>query len=73
LKGPKFRENGDKNFTSIMDSVAEYARRWIISEEEELDTLTERNKSIRKLLKPHIHYLSGKMRTILLSFRNQKW
>jgi hypothetical protein len=47
------------NFFSIMDSVEEYARRWTKSEGEELDTLSELIKSIRKLLK----YLSGKMRT----------
>jgi hypothetical protein len=43
-----------------MNSVEEYARRWTKSEGEELDTLSEWIKSIRKLLK----YLSGKMRTI---------
>jgi hypothetical protein len=34
-----------------MDSVEEYARRWAKSEGEELDTLSEWIKSIRKLLK----------------------
>jgi hypothetical protein len=47
-----------------MDSVEEYARRWIKSEGEELDTLSEWIKSIRKLPKSRIHDLSGKMRTI---------
>ena len=47
-----------------MDSVEEYARRWTKSEGEELDTLSEWIKSIRKLLKSRIHLLSGKMRTI---------
>jgi hypothetical protein len=49
-----------QNFVSIMDSVEEYTRRWTKSEGEELDTLPEWIKNIRKLLK----YLSGKMRTI---------
>jgi hypothetical protein len=47
-----------------MDSVEEYARRWTKSEGEELDTLSEWIKSIRKLLKSRIHHLSGKMCTI---------
>jgi hypothetical protein len=47
-----------------MDSVEEYARRWTKSEGEEIDTLSEWIKSIRKLLKSRIHHLSGKMRTI---------
>ena len=47
-----------------MDSVEEYARRWTKSEREELDTLSEWIKSIRKSLKSRIHHLSGKMRTI---------
>jgi hypothetical protein len=47
-----------------MDSVEEYARRWAKSEGEELDTLSEWIKSIRKLLKCGIHHLSGKMCTI---------
>jgi hypothetical protein len=47
-----------------VDSLEEYARRWTKSEGEELDTLSEWIKSIRKILKSHIHHLSGKMRTI---------
>jgi hypothetical protein len=47
-----------------MDFVEECARRWTKSEGEELDTLSEWIKSIRKLLKSRIHYLSGRMRTI---------
>jgi hypothetical protein len=47
-----------------MDSVEEYARRWAKSEGEELDTLSEWIKSIRKLLKSRIHHLSGKMHII---------
>jgi hypothetical protein len=54
-----------------MDSVEEYARRWTKSEGEELDTLSEWIKNIRKLLKSRIHHLSGKMRTIYPSvFKN---
>ena len=75
LKGPKFREPRSfkwrQNFVSIMDSVEEYARRWAKSEGEELDTLSEWIKNIRKLLKSRIHHLSGKMRTIYPSvFKN---
>jgi hypothetical protein len=41
------------------------------SEGEELDTLSEWIKNIRKLLKFCIHHLSGKMRTVYLSvFKN---
>jgi hypothetical protein len=47
-----------------MDSVKEYTRCWTKSEGEELDTLYEWIKNIRKLLKSRIHYLSGKMHTI---------
>jgi hypothetical protein len=47
-----------------MDSVEEYARRWTKSEGEELDTLSEWIKSIRKLLKFRIHQMSGEIRTI---------
>ena len=47
-----------------MNSVEEYARRWAKSEGEELDTLSEWIKSIRKLLKSRINHLAGKMRTI---------
>jgi hypothetical protein len=47
-----------------MDSVEEYARRWTKSEGDDLDTLSEWIKSIRKLLKSHIRHLSDKMRTI---------
>jgi hypothetical protein len=47
-----------------MDSVEENAGRWTKSEGEELDTLSEWIKSIRKLFKSRIHHLSGKMRTI---------
>jgi hypothetical protein len=43
-----------------MNSVEEYAK----SEEEELDTLSEWIKSIRKLVKSSIHHLTGKMHTI---------
>jgi hypothetical protein len=50
-----------------MDFVEEYARLWTKSEGEELETLSELIKSIRKLLKPCIHHLSGKMHTIYLS------
>ena len=48
----------------VHHSVGEYARRWTKSEGEELDTLSEWIKSIRKLLKSRIHHLSGKMRNI---------
>jgi hypothetical protein len=41
-----------------------YARSWEKSEGEELDTLSEWIKSIRKLLKSRIYYLLGKMHTI---------
>jgi hypothetical protein len=51
------------NFVSII-SVEEYARRWTESVGEELDTLSEWIKSIRKLLKSRIHHLLGKMHTI---------
>ena len=47
-----------------MISVEEYARCWTKFEGEELNTLSEWIKSIRKLLKSRIHHLSGKMRTI---------
>jgi hypothetical protein len=47
-----------------MDTVEVYARRWAKSEGEELDTLSELIKSIRKLLKSRIHHLLGKMCTI---------
>jgi hypothetical protein len=47
-----------------MDSVEECARRWAKSEREELDTLSEWIKNIRKVLKTRIHNLAGKMRTI---------
>jgi len=48
---------------TIMNSVEDYARRWTKSEGEELDTLSEWIKAIRKLLKSRIHHLTGKMRT----------
>jgi hypothetical protein len=75
FKGPKFREPRSfkwrQNFMSIMDSVEEYARRWTKSEGEELDTLSEWIKIIRKLLKSRIHHLSCKMRNIYPSvFKN---
>jgi hypothetical protein len=63
LKGPKFQDPFSL-FRSVTDCVEEYARRWTKSVGEELDTLSEWIKSIRKLLKPRIHHLSGKMRTI---------
>jgi hypothetical protein len=47
-----------------MDSAEEYARHWFKYEGEELDTLSECIKNIRKLLKSRIHHLSGQMRTI---------
>ena len=47
-----------------MNSVEEYARRWTKSVGEELDTLSEWIKSIRKLLKSRIDHLAGEMRTI---------
>jgi hypothetical protein len=47
-----------------MDSVEEYTRYSTKSEGEELGTLSEWIKSIRKLLKPRIRHLSSKMRTI---------
>jgi hypothetical protein len=47
-----------------MDSVEEYARRWTKSEGEELDTLSEWIKSMRKWLKSCIHHLSSKMHAI---------
>jgi hypothetical protein len=50
---------------STTDYVEEYAKCWEKkSEGEELDTLSESIKSIRKLFKFRIHYSSGKMRTI---------
>ena len=49
---------------TIMNSVEEYVRRWTKSEGEELDTLSEWIKSIRKLLKYRINHLAGKMRTV---------
>jgi hypothetical protein len=56
-----------------MDSVEEYARRWIKSEVKELDTLTEWIKRIRKLLKSCIHHLSGKLCVIYASvFKRQE-
>jgi hypothetical protein len=56
---------------SIMDSVEKYARRCTKSEGEELDTLSEWIKNIRKLSKSRIHHLLGKMRTIYPSvFKN---
>jgi hypothetical protein len=53
-----------------MDSVEEYARRWTKSEGEELDTLSEWIKHIRKVLKSRIHHLWGKIRTIYPSVFN---
>ena len=68
LKGPKFRGPRSfrwrHNFIAIMNSVEEYARLWTKSEGEELDTLSEWIKSIRKLLQSRIHHLMGKMCTI---------
>ena len=59
-KGPKFREprsfKWQHNFMTIMNSVEEYARRWTKYEGEELDTLSEWIKSIRKLLKSRINH-----------------
>jgi hypothetical protein len=54
-----------------MYSVEEYARHWTKSEKEELDTLSEWIKNIRKISKSSIHHLSGKMRSIYPSvFKN---
>jgi hypothetical protein len=57
-----------------MNSVEEYARRWIKSEgEEELDILSEWVKGIRNLLKSRINHLMGEkcVLLILLSVGNQ--
>jgi hypothetical protein len=50
----------------------DFARRWTKSEEEELDTLSEWIKNIRKLFESRIHHLSGKIRTIYPSVRSGK-
>ena len=67
-KGPKFREprsfNWRQNFISIMNSVEDYARRWVKYEKEELDTLSEWIKSIRRILKSRIRHIRRKVRTI---------
>ena len=52
---------------SIMGSVEEYVRCWIKYEGEDFDTLSKWIKSIRKLLRPRIHHLLGKMLTIFPS------
>ena len=67
-KRPKFREprsfNWRQNFISIMNSVEDYARRWVKYEKEELDTLSEWIKSIRRILKSRIRHIRRKVRTI---------
>jgi hypothetical protein len=78
LKGPKFGDPSSVKWHHtvmyLMDCMEEYSIPWTKSEGEKLDTLSEWIKSIFKLLKSHIHHLSGKMPTIYLLFlRNQKW
>ena len=53
-----------QNFISIMNSVEDYARRWVKYEKEELDTLSEWIKSIRRILKSRIRHIRRKVRTI---------
>ena len=47
-----------------MNSVEEYARRWAKYENEELDTLSEWIKCIRRILKSRIRHIKTKVRTI---------
>jgi hypothetical protein len=54
-----------------MDSVADYARRWVKSNKEELDSLSEWVKSIRAMLKPRIKHVWSKMLTIYPSAFNK--
>jgi hypothetical protein len=49
---------------SIIYYVEECGKRWAKSGGEELDTLSQWIKTIRKSLKSCIYHLSGKMRTI---------
>ena len=58
---PKYREpvsfSWHQNFDSIMDACEAYARRWTKKEDVELDTLSERIKSIGDVLKRRIRRL----------------
>ena len=47
-----------------MNSVEDYARRWVKYEKEELDALSEWIKSIRRILKSRIRQICTKVRTI---------
>lgn len=47
-----------------MNSFKDYAKRWTISEKEDLDTLSKWVKSIRCILKSRIKQLRGQMKTI---------
>jgi len=46
-----------------MDSVEDYAIQWTIGEMDDLDTLSERVKSVRSLIQIIIKKLSGSIRT----------
>ena len=66
-KGPKFREpqpfNWNHNFRLLMDSVEDYARRWAVREECEVEALSGWIKAIRSLLKSRTKRLRGSMNT----------
>ena len=67
FKGPKYREarsfNWRENFSLVMNSVEDYARRWAKHEDVEPDTLSEWLKTIRWLIQSRIRKLKGTMKT----------
>ena len=61
-KGPKYREsksiNWKHNFTILMDSVEDYARRWAKCEKGDLDNHSKWVKSMRSLIQIRIKTIS---------------
>ena len=66
-KGPKYKEPVSfpwhRNFDSIMDACEAYSRRWAKKEDIELDSLSERIKSIGDVLKGRIRRLKHPVNT----------
>jgi len=58
-----FTYNSNQNFKLLMDSVEDYATKWVKQEEVELDTLSDWMTSIRSLIRKRIFKLSRSMRS----------
>jgi hypothetical protein len=58
-----------QDFVAIMNAVKHYVKCWTKRENEELDTLSERVKCIRGILKSRIENIKSKVHSLV----NQKW